>query len=84
MLYLALVSLGIQEIWKSYSMISSVSANLCPFLTKYAVLAINAHACARGSTRVYEGKRSRVRGESHNCISRNTHVLRAFRVYDDS
>ena len=40
--------------------------------------------CAKGSTRVCEGKYSHVRGESHNCVSRNTHVPRAFRVYDDS
>ena len=48
--------------------------------------------CARNQcTLVCEGKYSRVRGEalacareSHNCVSRNTRVLRAFRVYDNS
>ena len=40
-------------------------------------------ACARGSTRMCEGKHLRVRGESHDCVSRNTHVLRVFHVYDD-
>ena len=37
-------------------------------------------ACARGSPYVCEGKHLRVRGESHDCVSRNTRVLRAFRV----
>ena len=40
--------------------------------------------CARGSPCMCEGKHLRVRGESHDCVSRNVHVPRAFRVHDNS
>ena len=50
-----------------------------------------AHTCARGNTHVCEGKYSCVRGKAltcvrgiTHCVSRNTRVPSAFRVYDDS